>query len=376
MDDQTTIMLDKINAKLKERQEIKESYNIFSVLEIENKELIHSRFLAHLINPNGKNQNHQRFFKSFLQKFIENEEQAKFSNVLVKTEQSLKNGLLDLGRADIWIKAKETNDYIIIENKLFAGDQKKQLKRYSDYLKGERSDGKRRSGILIYLTLNGKEASNHSTAYGEIFYYTISYSQISSWINEEMKKEPFSEPFSTILTHYCTTVDKLVMKYEILNIINDNNGFPELLLDCLKNKNTPKNIKVYIEDKKIVELLNAELELKFWKNTEKEIKELPEFIKIHSQRKYSYERVFKRNEKKKIDKEYGLICELNSYIFRISVDKNGKLSIRKGEFDAQDKWKPLENGDLDFDGEFKFTKKSDLETLKNKVVDFLRKNTF
>ena len=357
MEDQATEMLERINDKLKQRKLIKENYNIFSVLEIENKELIHSRFLAHLIDPKGKNENHQRFLNSFLLKFIP-KEQEKFLNVLVKTEQTLKNEKLDLGRADIWIKAKEKNDYIIIENKLFAGDQKQQLKRYSDYLKGKRSDGTSRSGILLYLTLNGKEASNHSTDYNcEKFYESISYAQISSWIKEEIKKEHFSEPFATSLNHYRNTVDKLVMKYEILNIIK---GFPELPLDCLKDKSVHNSITEYIIEKKIVESLHAEYELEFWNAIEEEIRKLSN--KIHSQRKYSYERVFNRNEKKKIDKEYGLIFDLKSEIYRISVDRNGKLSIRIGA---------LQNGDLKFDGKIKFIKNSDIKTLTAKVINFL-----
>lgn len=64
------------------------------------------------------------------------------------------------------------NKAIIIENKIYAGDQEYQMLRYYNHSKTY-ADSR-----LIYLSLDGKTPSNFSTKSGETFDYKSSILQI------------------------------------------------------------------------------------------------------------------------------------------------------------------------------------------------------
>lgn len=85
------------------------------------------------------------------------------------------------GRLDIIIE--DGNHAVIIENKIYAADQKHQLLRYDNYGKTHFpiSGGYR----LIYLTLDGHEAREVSTGSQPLDYIRLSYSRdILTWLYE------------------------------------------------------------------------------------------------------------------------------------------------------------------------------------------------
>ena len=85
------------------------------------------------------------------------------------------------GRLDIVLQTKEA--MIIIENKIYAGDQEKQLLRYWNYAQKEIKAGKVKQSSILYLTLDGHEASEYSANKG-IEYTCISYQDhILKWLN-------------------------------------------------------------------------------------------------------------------------------------------------------------------------------------------------
>lgn len=174
----------------KHHQEIEkvkgESFNIFSILGVESKEnKTHSNFIAELLNPKGSHYMGDVFLKAFL-------EQIKYKGNLNRSEASVikefhvgqkKN--ITGGRIDILIKDK-SNNYISIENKIYAGDQDNQLIRYHNYKKGKNT--------LYYLSLYGDEASEKATLYTQDDktihfkagkdYHTISYAKdILQWLH-------------------------------------------------------------------------------------------------------------------------------------------------------------------------------------------------
>ena len=121
-----------------------EKFNIFNILKLTSDEVSHSKFIAMLLNPKGDHCMNDLFLNLFL-KTINNKEcnLFDFSNAEVKTEYSFGNGQID-------ILINTNKKKIIIENKIYAKDQDKQLKRYHDFDK---------NAILLYLTLNGNEPS-------------------------------------------------------------------------------------------------------------------------------------------------------------------------------------------------------------------------
>lgn len=146
--------LNLINKKYKLLNSNQENFNIFSILRNEYDEVnLHSRFLVELL----KNKNYgKKILELFLGKLgvegIKVKKYQVFSEYLVKQN----------GRIDILLKlySNEKRKIIIIENKIYAGDQYEQLKRYYDSM---RLEGYLDDEIeLVYLTLYGEELSEYS----------------------------------------------------------------------------------------------------------------------------------------------------------------------------------------------------------------------
>ncbi|MBR5651422.1 MAG: PD-(D/E)XK nuclease family protein [Bacteroidales bacterium] len=149
---QHLIALDK--QRKEEARKRGEKYNIFSVLGLETSEVqTHSAFLASLLNPDGNHGVGSAFLDAFVREMNLEDLQLDTTNSQVKVEHVTGDGRIDILIFDNNKKA------IIVENKIYAGDQPEQLKRYDDYAKQQFTNGYR----LLYLTLDGHKPSKDST---------------------------------------------------------------------------------------------------------------------------------------------------------------------------------------------------------------------
>ena len=209
-------------------------FNLFSVLRIQSKEeLTHSRFIAELLNPKGKHGKGSLFLELFLHQLEIDD--VKVEGAKIHLEYSIGNiskKKSEGGRIDIYIEASGKN--IIIENKIYADEQKEQLVRYSN---------SRSNAHLLYLTLFGDLSSDHDrlTNGDHLLYRPISYSSdILNWL-QLCIKEAHNLPFvRENIQQYINLVSKLTnqsisnkMTNELVSSIaaDDNkiNGFSELL---------------------------------------------------------------------------------------------------------------------------------------------------
>jgi hypothetical protein len=145
-----------------------ERYNIFHILNIRHGETkTHTPYLINLINPKGSHAHGLIFFNLFINAIAPESKKhlykdLKISNLRVKEEKSTEDGRLDIFIESFGLKERFV---IVIENKINAGDQDKQLERYYNHC--------RKSGytddniLLIYLTKCGKEASDSSMSFLE-----------------------------------------------------------------------------------------------------------------------------------------------------------------------------------------------------------------
>lgn len=175
-----------INNSFAEINKIKnDDFNIFDILNLSSKELIHSQFIAMLINPQGSHNNRDTFLSLLLEEIGVKDFDT--SNVSVKNEAYIGPLASESGgRIDLLITDQNTSKNIIIENKIYAEDQNNQLLRYRNYDK---------NAYLFYLTLDGKEASEESIGNLEPGdYIQISYrNHILSWL-DKCKKEAVENP--------------------------------------------------------------------------------------------------------------------------------------------------------------------------------------
>lgn len=171
-----------LQAKSDERAEVTgENFNVFSILDRESDEVkTHSAIIAELLNPHGSHSQGTLFLKLFLKKLLkklqedqkaqeelkqlreklEQIQEEEFDKFRVEVETSKKNKKGEaLGRIDILIESGDV--CIVIENKIYADDQKRQLGRYYEYASGT---GKKLG--IIYLTLEG-DGPKDFTLYGD-----------------------------------------------------------------------------------------------------------------------------------------------------------------------------------------------------------------
>ncbi|GHV58420.1 hypothetical protein FACS1894182_10670 [Bacteroidia bacterium] len=150
-------------------------FNMFQICGVNHYENTHSAIIAEFLNPKGSHGLKSLLLKCFIETLGQDFTVKNFDceNADVKTEHSTNEG-----RIDIFIKDNQ-NHALIIENKIYAGDQQEQLQRYKKYAEqyGEKNYQ------IFYLTLFGDNASEQSA--GSIEYLLISYKEtIIEWLEK------------------------------------------------------------------------------------------------------------------------------------------------------------------------------------------------
>ncbi len=208
-----------------------EMFNVFEILKLETYETrTHSAFLKALLDPNGKHGMGDTMLKLFLKAINYNDLDLATARVDEK-ERSIGEISKDYnegGRIDIIIE-DGFGHAIIIENKIYASDQEKQLIRYFNHAMVEYSKGFK----LLYLNLDGTPPSEYSIKDGKNLleigqdFQVISYKDgILNWL-EKCKKEAAEHPIlRETIVQYIYLINKLTnqstnhkMKNEIKQLL-------------------------------------------------------------------------------------------------------------------------------------------------------------
>ena len=211
-----------------------EHFNIFNVLDLTSDETrTHSAFIAELLDPNGSHGLGDQFLQSFVNT-IDCLKSWHFDTQSAKVHKELSIGgknedCTEGGRIDILVESN--GKAIIIENKIYAGDQEKQLVRYYNYGTKNCSNGFR----LLYLTLNGDDASEYSREKLVVNegYYAVAYNhEIFDWLQRCIEFSVRRPLIRETLIQYQNLINQLTMNSM------DKNSQEELL----KLMSDPKNI--------------------------------------------------------------------------------------------------------------------------------------
>ncbi|MBR4328321.1 MAG: PD-(D/E)XK nuclease family protein, partial [Candidatus Riflebacteria bacterium] len=150
-------IVEKVKKLLTEEEAINKAtakdFNIYRILGIESKETLICRAIAALLDDNYHNQG-DCFLKLFFEQVLNREYTKKAYQII--TEYYIDSGR----RIDIAIKSKENEtekEFIPIEVKIFAGDQKNQC---YDYCSCKENNEKK----IYYLTLDGRLPSEYSVS--------------------------------------------------------------------------------------------------------------------------------------------------------------------------------------------------------------------
>ena len=200
-----------------ERNRKGENYNLFSILNIERYELKHSALIANLLDPKGSHGCGDAFLRAFFEIALKERTYPFEDCTLPHSYTEYYTGPIagdTGGRIDILVKSSHYG--LIIENKIYAGDQDKQLTRYDNY-------GKETFGadgyLLVYLTLYGSDASKESTATKraeEVGYLRLSYAEdILRWLEQCVRLADNKPLVRESLNQYIRTIKQLT--YQDMN---------------------------------------------------------------------------------------------------------------------------------------------------------------
>ena len=130
--------LDERPNALESERLVASQYNLFSILKIDFNEVrFHTPILANLLNPTGSHGQGLEFYNKFINACLKEEQQKKFLKVtsfdLLMSSEKRKGG----EQIDILLYCcnPQNRFAIIIENKIWAKDQPRQLYRYYKYAK-------------------------------------------------------------------------------------------------------------------------------------------------------------------------------------------------------------------------------------------------
>lgn len=254
-----------------------EYFNIFNIIGKSSDEVnIHSKFLATLLDPKGDHGCGDVFLKAFLKSIRFDYLAYDIKNAEIKSEYDIgtisnEKGKEKGGRIDILItfKCKTKNDEkyaIIIENKIYAGDQKNQLLRYKNFAKDKYVN----SYQILYLTLNGDRPSKDSVGddinmdnKDQFYWSEISYQKdIKKWLRsiskDKLERGNESTGIKQIIKQYISLIDSLTgigndseEAEKIQEIILDDNL--QLAIDIEKNicevkKKIISDFRDFVED--------------------------------------------------------------------------------------------------------------------------------
>ena len=169
-----------------------ENFNVFNVIGLWSEEVrLHSAMLAELLNPEGSHGCSDAFLIAFIEDVLKKDLPngvSSLNKAVVTTEYNIgtiSDDGMKGGRIDIVIEMPQESGIpsLIIENKIYVGDQPNQLARYYHFA----LDNFHPSGNfkILYLTLYGSDASSISFGGCKPFPYTkLSYAgNIRKWLN-------------------------------------------------------------------------------------------------------------------------------------------------------------------------------------------------
>lgn len=333
-------------------------YNILTtVLKAHDEVRLHSRMIESLLNIHAKHYQGSLFLDLFL-KAIGFHEFFSLQDESIITRKE---------HQDIDIYITDNSRHIIIENKINAKDQKKQIKRYIENIKKSHPETTPDDVLVIYLSCYSKDPTEYSLGTFKIsqekildekenaiaIYKNITYEkEILTWLIDCQKEVQNITNLNQALKQYIQVVKQITQQFkgDIMNLkdffLSDINKYknanevsmqlPEIKKEnCIYFlKNTRNFLNEKLDDSWEVELTNHDLSkkgeypLRIYKKEWKEKKHLV----------FGFE--FRQNNYKSA--EFGLIRSKNSNINIKDIRDKLKIKVENNTLFKNQKW---EHGD-------------------------------
>ncbi|WP_051349468.1 PDDEXK-like family protein [Chryseobacterium gregarium] len=230
-----------------------DTFNMFRICGVNHYENTHSSIIAEILDPNGSHQLGHKFFEAFILLLIRlellpPEYTFAYHDITVHREYAT-----TFGRLDIMITNSD-GDAILIENKIYAGEQDKQLLRYYTF-----GTNKFRNRFkLIYLTLFGDDSCQEGLSKSD--YLQVSYQDIIiQWLERCIEIAVRSPIVRETLIQYSNHLKNLTNQ-------NTNSTMDKALIDQLSQ---PENLDaVFVISENISNVQNEIINTIFFKQLE------------------------------------------------------------------------------------------------------------
>lgn len=262
--EQIKTIIDAEQKQLAEKRVRGELFNIFEVLGLTSNEVrTHSSLIAELLNPQGSHGMGAIPLSLFLEEINNSVREFDFDveNASVSIEHFI--GHIDEhfeegGRIDILVES--SGKAILIENKIYADDQWKQLIRYNKYAKQTYGND---NYVLLYLSLDRQSASDYSSKTATTVlearqeYWPITYKEeIRSWLEACVSRVSDKPHLCVILRQYLNLILTLTSNMQKSNddVIKTMMDHPSvvskilILQDVYKQKVIKENLTKSFED--------------------------------------------------------------------------------------------------------------------------------
>ncbi len=182
----------------------KDEANIFKIINMADKEIVHSDMLAWLFNPYENHNLNDKVLKEILIQLSKKEAEyislllLDYSDLEVYREYTIDNGR----RIDILMESKNNKVIFIIENKIWSGEGDNQLEDYKNYIDEKYSDYNR---IFLFLTPEKERKEKYKG------YIHITYSMIYSVLNCVLQENQIKFEIGVIIRQYKEIIGRYIM---------------------------------------------------------------------------------------------------------------------------------------------------------------------
>ncbi|MES2528693.1 MAG: PD-(D/E)XK nuclease family protein [Bdellovibrionota bacterium] len=305
------------SAQEENSKNVTQHFNIFSILDRErDEEKGHSRFLGEILSPTGSHGLKDMFLQIFVDQL---NSQHSFTIIAdYNTEIGIETSAPWQGTGGrIDLRIETSNAIIVVENKIYAEDQHRQLERYYNYT--DKYNHLKKGIYLIYLNLDGhgpNEDSLGDLPRGKVIILTYK-DFIQDFLKKSISKSTDHPSVHQILIHYKNLIKKLTGDTIQMSTLNETLK----LIDSEEKMNAALLLANAAEEKRI------QLEFKFWNelqtNLTKKLKGLGADVDFKCETTFNEDRIRQGSN------YYGLTIELGkiegeTVIFNLNKE-NGVL---------------------------------------------------
>lgn len=312
--------------KFKEKQQKQKErglndYNLLTTVLNEYDEVrLHSRVIGSLLDINGLHYQKELFLEKFM-------EILKITEFEFNIEES--NLFLEYQNIDLYLT--DGIKHIIIENKIYAGDQKNQIKRYYDTIKDENKDLGYNDILVIYLSIDRLQPSKYSLGNLTIednyifdndekiaIFKNINYkNEVLNWLDKCLHEIQNITNLNESIQQYKNVVEKIT------------NNYKEKVMSQKEFLLEKDNLKLAIGLENSIKEAKCEIQFLFWEELHKQLDKNGhqfDFVDSQSNKIDINSKIKEYYYKNK--KYYGLVKKIididdkHSLIFYIEFDDN------------------------------------------------------